>query len=82
MRIEFNTRRPYAADGQRIVAELLADCVVFYDTARGFGDTIALPKYGMLSDAYSIQSHVMREYDHNRYTSTDADRAFVRSLQS
>jgi hypothetical protein len=77
MRIEWNTGRFYTAEGQRIVAEVLTDCIVFYDTARGFGGTVSLP---CVVDAGAIQRHVMRCYDRNDYKSTPEDRAFFNQL--
>ena len=76
MRIEWNTGRYYTAEGQRIVAEVLADFIVFYDTARGFGGTVSLPSFANASDADAVQRHVMRCYDRNDYKSTSEDRAF------
>lgn len=76
MRFEWNTGRFYTADGQRIVAEVLADCIVFYDTARGFGGTVSLPSIVTPGDADALQRHVMRCYDRNDYKSTPEDRAF------
>jgi hypothetical protein len=74
MRLEWNTGRLYAEDGQRIVAEVVADGVVFYDCARGFGGKVSLPDATGFSempslDRAAIQRHVMREYDYNRITS-------------
>jgi hypothetical protein len=80
MRIEWNTGRYYTAEGQRIVAEVLADCVVFYDTARGFGGTVSLPCVGNVQDAAAIQRHVMRCYDRNDYKSTPEDRALFNRI--
>ena len=80
MRIEWNTGRYYTAEGQRIVAEVLADCVVFYDTARGFGGTVSLPCAVTGHDSAAIQRHVMRCYDRNDYKSTPEDRAFFNRL--
>ena len=76
MRIEWNTGRFYTAEGQRIVAEVLDDCIVFYDTARGFGGTVSLPWGGIIGDEAALQRHVMRCYDRNDYQSTLADREF------
>lgn len=82
MKTEWNTGRLYTSEGQRIVAEVLADCIVFYDTARGFGGTISLPWGSIIGDETALQRHVMRCYDRNDYKSTPADRAFFLSLQA
>ena len=76
MKTEWNTGRFYTAEGQRIVAEVLDDCIVFYDTARGFGGTVSLPWGGIIGDEAALQRHVMRCYDRNDYKSTPADRDF------
>jgi hypothetical protein len=76
MRIEWNTGRLYTAEGQRIVAEVLSDCIVFYDTARGFGGTVSLPWGAIMDDVAALQRHVMRCYDRNDYKSTPEDRDF------
>jgi hypothetical protein len=44
---EWNTGRQYAADGQRIRAEVTPDGVNFYDMSRGIYGTVALPVYGL-----------------------------------
>lgn len=68
-RHEWNTNRPYTAEGQRIIAEVTATGVNFYDTSRGIYGTVALPTIAPLSDTYSVQRHVMGRYDRNEYTS-------------
>jgi hypothetical protein len=73
-RHEWNTGRLYTAEGQRIVAEVTASGVHFYDMSRGVGGTVALPSYSTLSDTYSVRQHVMNAYDHNRYSSTEESR--------
>jgi len=73
-RHEWNTGRLYTAEGQRIVAEVTATGVHFYDMSRGVGGTVALPTYSTLSDTYSVRQHVMSAYDHNRYVSTEEAR--------
>lgn len=80
MRFEWNTGRFYTAEGQRIVAEVLADCIVFYDTARGFGGTVSLPSFAGAGDADAVQRHVMRCYDRNDYKSTPEDRALFNRI--
>jgi hypothetical protein len=73
-RHEWNTGRLYTAEGQRIVAEVTATGVHFYDMSRGVGGTVALPTYSTLSDTYSVRQHVMSAYDHNHYSSTEESR--------
>jgi len=73
-RYEWNTGRLYTAEGQRIVAEVTASGVHFYDMSRGVGGTVALPKYSTLSDTHAVRRHVMDAYDHNRYASTEESR--------
>jgi hypothetical protein len=73
-RHEWNTGRLYTAEGQRIIAEVTATGVHFYDMSRGVGGTVALPTYSTLSDTYSVRQHVMAAYDHNRYASTEESR--------
>ena len=80
---EWNTGRQYAADGQRIVAEVSADGVLFYDMSRGIYGSMPLPAWGKLSDASAVRSYVMGRYDRNAYESNaDAHAFFVRCAYS
>lgn len=66
-RHEWNTGRHYTAEGQRIVAEVTATGVNFFDMSRGIYGTVTLPTYSTLSDTASVRSHVMGRYDRNEY---------------
>lgn len=79
-RHEWNTGRLYTAAGQRIVAEVTADGVNFFDMSRGIYGTVTLPTYSTLSDTASVRSHVMSRYDRNEYTSGPAAFEFWNSL--
>jgi hypothetical protein len=73
---EWNTGRQYAADGQRIRAEVTPEGIHFYDLSRGIYGTVALPVYGKLDSAHAVRSHVMHKYDHNAYTGGEAAYSF------
>jgi hypothetical protein len=78
-RIEWNTGRLYAEDGQRIVAEIGPDDVLFWDCARGIGGIVPLPED---TSPLGIRRHVMLEYDMNRSKPVGGDRlhSFIMSL--
>ncbi len=64
--IRFNTRRKYTEFGQRIVATLHDDGVVtFHDIDRMVTGEMT-EKY----DGHLVQSRVMEDYDHYRYTNS------------
>ncbi len=61
--IEFNTRRPYAENGQIIRAAIVDGVVVFQDCARGIT--------GKLSHGNLSQHAIMNSYDAGEYVWCD-----------
>ncbi len=74
LRAEWNTGRMYAADGQRVIAELLADgSAVFADTSRGI---IGHVDFVTATTPAELRREVMQAYDLNQYRGDAAAHAF------
>jgi hypothetical protein len=63
----------YADDGQRIVAEVREEEILFSDLARHINGSIPLGKYlqrsnGIDMDKYTIETLVMTNYDFGNYS--------------
>ena len=68
---QWNTKRMYADDGQRIVAEVREEEIVFSDLSRHINGAIPLGKYlqGRADmDKYTIETLVMTNYDFGNYS--------------
>ena len=68
---QWNTKRLYEQDGQRIVAEVCEDKIKFSDLARYINGSIPLGSYlqGRLDlDKYAIETLVMTNYDFGNYS--------------
>lgn len=69
---QWNTKRMYAEDGQRMVAEVHETEIVFSDLSRHINGSIPLGKYLQRSapsmDKYTIETLVMTNYDFGNYS--------------
>jgi len=71
MKHQWNTKRMYADDGQRMVAEVREEEIVFSDLSRHINGSIPLGKYlqGRADmDKYTIETLVMTNYDFGNYS--------------
>jgi hypothetical protein len=76
MEVQFNTGRPYTANGQVIRAIMVADgSVIFADDSRGIDGVIAGPvNVATLDDLKRV---VLDAYDRNAYTRSEASWSFL-----
>ena len=77
MKTQWNTGALYTDEGQIIVAELLADRIIFRDFSRMIWGAINLPKYMTIRTPYALREYVDSAYLHNRYR-YDAEAAKLR----
>lgn len=73
MSYRWNTGRHYDADGQRMVAAVVGDKLLFSDLSRHINGAIPLGNYilGREVDGYSVEALVMCNYDHGNYSSSN-----------
>lgn len=76
---QWNTGNRYDEHGQRIVAQVEGDCILFSDLSRHINGSIPLGKYlqGSGLDKYSIKELVMCNYDHGNYSGSGTTLAWV-----
>lgn len=83
-RIAFNTHRPYTAEGQVIVAEVVNGSIVFHDTSRMVMGRIAVADAHELRDItrwpHRFIDFVLRAYDLCTYTGISSDEAPKRAV--
>ena len=70
MKHEWNTGRCYDAHGQRMVAKVEDDCILFSDRSRHIHGVIPLGAYlhRRSLDNYAIEQLVMHNYDFGNYS--------------
>lgn len=70
MKHEWNTGRCYDAHGQRMVAKVEDDCILFSDRSRHINGVIPLGAYlhRRSLDNYAIEQLVMHNYDFGNYS--------------
>ena len=70
---QWNTGRRYDADGQRMVALIVSDGILFSDLSRHINGMIYTGDYlqGSSPDKYAIESIVMANYDFSNYSHSD-----------
>jgi hypothetical protein len=79
-RYEWNTGRHYTPEGQRIVAEVTADTVSFFDASRGIYGTMERTPW-LVESPDAVRSFVMSRYDNNKYSSgAEAYEFFLRCV--
>jgi hypothetical protein len=70
MKHQWNTGRHYDEHGQRMVAQVEDDCILFSDLSRHINGSIPLGKFlqGHRLDRYTLESLVMTNYDFGNYS--------------
>jgi hypothetical protein len=70
MKHEWNTGRQYDAHGQRMVAKVEDECILFSDRSRHINGSIPLGAYmqGRSLRPFEIETLVMHNYDHGNYS--------------
>jgi hypothetical protein len=70
MKHQWNTGRHYDAHGQRMVALVADNAIVFSDLSRGINGSVPLGDYlrGHRLDTYTLESLVMTNYDFGNYS--------------
>ena len=70
MKHQWNTGRHYDADGQRMVAQVEGNALLFSDLSRHINGVIPTGNFllGRTLDKYSIERLVMTNYDHGNYS--------------
>lgn len=78
----WNTGRHYSADGQHIAAQKTETGILFYDMTRGLAGIVPHNSFLPLSDAASVQRHVMNRYDACDYRPCAEASAFASALDA
>jgi len=70
MKHQWNTGRHYDEHGQRMVAQVEGDCILFSDLSRHINGSIPLGKFlqGHRFDRYTLEALVMTNYDFGNYS--------------
>ena len=78
MKHQWNTGRHYDAHGQRMVALVADNAIVFSDLSRGINGAVPLGDFlrGHRLDVYTLESLVMTNYDFGNYSGGTATLAW------
>lgn len=73
MKHQWNTGRRYDEHGQRMVAQVEGDRILFSDLSRFINGSIPLGKFlqGTKLDRYTLESLVMTNYDFGNYSGSN-----------
>lgn len=73
MKHQWTTGRIYDAWGQRMVAKVDGQQLLFSDLSRNINGAVPLGSYlmGRTLDRYAIESLVMTNYDHGNFSRSD-----------
>ena len=73
MKHQWNTGRQYDEHGQRMVAQVERDCILFSDLSRHINGAVPLGDYlqSHRLDAYTLEALVMTNYDFGNYSGSN-----------